>query len=87
MADRTDMICGNCGKQTVLFCDNMFTDELCTSCGAKNLFVGLQKVETEIPCKLGERHDIRIARGGKIFCPKCYIELGTMVKTEEKIDG
>ncbi len=85
MADKTDMICGNCGKQTVLFCYNEFTNELCTSCGAKNLFVGLQKVETEIPCKDGERHDIRIARGGKIFCPKCYSELGMLSCSSIKV--
>ncbi len=80
MADTTNLICGNCGKQTVLWCYNEFTDELCTSCGHKNLSVALSRVETQIPCKNGARHDYRIAKGGKIFCPKCYTELGTLAK-------
>lgn len=83
MAEHTDEICGNCGKKTVLFCDNMFTDFVCTSCGQKNLFVALQKVETEIPCKDDKRHDVRITKGGKIFCPICFTELGKMVKTSK----
>lgn len=74
-----DSVCGNCGnKNCVLFCDNEFTDEYCKNCGESNLFVGLKKVETEMPCKDNKRHDIRIARGRKIFCPICYTELGDL---------
>ena len=78
MAQKTEKICGNCGKQTVLFCDNEFTNELCTSCGAKNLFVALRKLESRFKCKDDKPHDIRIAKGNKIFCPKCRTDFGVL---------
>jgi len=78
MAEKTDMICGNCGKQTVLFCSNEFTDEFCTSCGASNLYVALPKLETRKSCKDGFDHDLRIAKGDKIFCPTCWTDFGIL---------
>ena len=78
MADLTKDICGNCGEQTVYFCSNEFTDYWCKSCGAVNLFVALHKIETRIPCKPGFVHDIRIAKGDKLFCPRCWKEFGVL---------
>ena len=86
MAEKTDMFCGNCGRggkndRVVLFCDNEFTNEYCTACGAANLFVALPKLETRKPCKDKNDHDFRIAKGDLIFCPICYTEFG---KLEDK---
>jgi predicted RNA-binding Zn-ribbon protein involved in translation (DUF1610 family) len=76
MAEITKEKCSNCGAEGLLFCDNEFTDFLCRSCGATNLRATLAKLETVMPCKNSERHDMRIAKGGKIFCPLCWTEFG-----------
>jgi hypothetical protein len=83
MAKRTEQICGNCGQKGVLFCDNEFTDFYCDKCGAANLVASLQKIETEIPCKENQSHDIRIARDNLLFCVKCRAEIGKMFVVEQ----